>query len=472
VGPSQANPPLGPLDQARHVAFARRATQSLFLTFVTLALIFPSLKQGPLNWLPIVQMTAIDQAPIGLGPLSLLPGLAVTAWILARAVERPVRPWQWGRPGITLPLIGLTLLMLLSLEPTVSRRTMLVVLALGLLWWVYLFTLNEAPGLTVPLTVVIIVQSSVALGQFASQGDLGLQMLGEPVLDPERSGTCVLLARGQRWLRAYGLSGHPNLLGALLSILLLVIIDDVAEARGWAQAWFTLAASAGLVGLLTTFSRSAWLAFGLGLLCWLARNVWHDRPSLAHLQELVRSRGVRLWRRYTQFIIPIVMGAGFLLLHHDLVTSRFLHLDTPIESRSITDRQTDANLAVELIKGNPWRGVGVNNYLVAVRAIEPDSRTVHNVVLLTAAELGLPGAALWLWLALRGLARPLSPAWAPWIVMVVTSLFDVALFPTNSWYAAIVFGLLAAHASFPLRNEPERPGLSQVRASMHREDGR
>jgi hypothetical protein len=144
-----------------------------------------------------------------------------------------------------------------------------------------------------------------------------------------------------------------------------------------------------------------------------------------------------------------MLAVLFLWLHHDLVAGRFLHLETPLEARSISDRRRDADLAIQLIRQHPWRGVGVRNYLAAVRAIEPDSRTVHNVLLLTAAELGLPGAALWLWLALSGLLHPLSAAWLPWSAMLVTNLFDIALSMTNSWYATVVFALLAAHLSLP-----------------------
>lgn len=438
--------------RARQTALADKAKQGLFLAFVTLGLISPSLTSGPITWLPIVRVTGFDDPPIGLGPLAMLPGLALIAWLLARAVEHPRRPWRWGRPGITLPLAGLTLLMLLGLDPAANRRTALVLLTLGLLWWVYLFVINEMPNLTTPFALVIVIQSGVAVGQFVLQRDLGLHLLGEPALDPQRSGICVLFARGQRWLRAYGLSGHPNLLGALLSVLLLLIIDDdVADARYGEQGWFTLVAGAGLLGLLTTFSRSAWLAFGVGLMAWLIRKIAHGRRAPARPERPVSGRVSRLWRQYAQFILPAVLGMIFLLLFHDLVASRFLRLETPIEARSIEDRQTDANLALLLIRQHPWRGVGVRNYLPAVRAIEPDSRTVHSVPLLTAAELGLPGAALWLWLASTGLTRPSSPAWAPWIAMLISSLFDVALFPTNSWHAALVFGLLAAHASLPLQ---------------------
>lgn len=452
----------------RRTALASAAKQGLFLAFVTLSLIFPAVTSGPLTWLPVVHVTGIDEGPVGLGPLILLPGLALISWGVARAIEGSGRPWRWGRPCIALPLAGLTLVMLLSLDPSPQPRTLLVVLALGLLWWVYLFVVNEAPNLTIPLTLAIVIHSGIALGQFALQRDLGLEALGEPRLNPELSGTCVLFARDQRWLRAYGLSGHPNVLGALLAVLLLLIIDRLSQASHWRQGWYTLVASVGLLALLATFSRSAWLAFGTGLLGWLVRGIIHRRSARSP-GEKHSLRGIaRGARRNPQFVLPIFLALVFLFLHHDLVSSRFLHLETPIEARSITDREVDANLALQLIRDHPWRGVGVNNYLVAVRAIEPDSRTVHNVLLLTAAELGLPGAVLWLWLALGGLTRPSSPGWAPWIAMIVIGLFDISLFPLNSWYNAIVFGILAAHASLSLRvahdvhlPDETRPGGSQ-----------
>jgi len=443
----------------RSAALVTKAKESLFLIFVTLVLVSPSITSGPLNWLPVVRVTGIDEAPVELGPLTLLPGLALILWALARAVKRPARPWRWGRPGITLPLTGLTLLMLLSLEPTLNRRTALAALTLGLLWWVYLFTVNERPELSIPLALVIVIQGSVALAQFATQADLGLNaLMGESSLDPEVSGTCVLFAQGQRWLRAYGLSGHPNQLGALLAVLLLLLIEDVIQSRGWAQAWFTLVASIGLLGLLTTFSRAGWLAFGVGLSGWLLSRLIHrhrqrDAVERSPLLELAQG-----WRHHAPLLVPVVLALLFLLLHLDLVTSRFLHLDTPIEARSFTDRQVDANLALALIRKHPWRGVGIRNYLVAIRAIEPDSRVVHNVLLLAAAELGLPGAALWLWLSLTGLSRPLSPAWAPWVAMLIAGLFDVALFPINNWHATIAFGLLAGQVSLP-RSTAQDPSV-------------
>jgi hypothetical protein len=416
----------------------------LFATFVVLALVAPSLTAGPFGWLPLIRLSHIADAPVGLGPLSLVPAAMILAWFIARTVQTSPQPWAWGRRCVTLPLAGLTLLILLSLGPSVDRRAAIVVVTLVLLWLIYLFVVNEKPDLAAPLALVIVIQGSVALGQFICQRDLGIGLLGEPSLDPEISGTSVLWARNARWLRAYGLTGNPNLLGATLSVLLLLLVDEIAESHGWRQLGFTIVGSVGLLGLLTTFSRSSWLSFGLGLLGWLVTRIAVKRCA-------THSHGRHVGFRRIQVLVPIVAAALFLALHYDLVASRFLHLETPLEARSIRDRQRDAALAIQLIRRHPWRGVGIRNYLVAVRAIETDSRTVHNVPLLLAAELGLPGAALWVWLALAGLFHPLSVGWASWCAMLVTNLFDIGLSITNSWYATVIFALLAAHISLPSR---------------------
>jgi O-antigen ligase len=135
-----------------------------------------------------------------------------------------------------------------------------------------------------------------------------------------------------------------------------------------------------------------------------------------------------------------------LWLCRDLALSRFVHLSTPTEARSLDERQRDTGLALDLIVDHPWRGVGAGNYVPAIRERQPKSQPVHNVLLLVTAELGLLGAGLWLWLVLAGLRGP-PFAWGPWLAMIVIGLFDVSLWLTTSWRAAILFGLLLAHVA-------------------------
>ena len=92
----------------------------------------------------------------------------------------------------------------------------------------------------------------------------------------------------------------------------------------------------------------------------------------------------------------------------------------------------------------------------AVQEVNLDSRPVHSVPLLVAAELGVPGAVLWmcvvvagLWLGGRAAMESRPAALAAWLAMVVVGLFDVSLWMTASWRAAMLFAMLAAHVSWP-----------------------
>src|SRR5207253_10517375 len=67
-------------------------------------------------------------------------------------------------------------------------------------------------------------------------------------------------------LRGYGTFGNPNALGAFLAMLLPVAVWEFLAARSASARW--LSANVTLVlalGLLVTFSRSAWLGAGVGV---------------------------------------------------------------------------------------------------------------------------------------------------------------------------------------------------------------
>jgi O-antigen ligase len=331
------------------------------------------------------------------------------------------------------------------------------IVALALCWLVYLFVVNEAPSLTPPLAVIVAVQSLVAIGQFLLQRNLGLASLGEPTLSPVIEGTSVLVANGQPWLRAYGLTGHPNALGALLAVLLLILLPAVLRAGGWRRWALLITLLLGLTGLLFSFSRNAWLAFGGGLvaLAIAARASRQVETLTPHRQKT---------QIVTLAAVAVTAVAVLLLLgtYRDLIASRLFHPDIPIEATSLNERQRDAAIAVDVIGQHPWQGVGAGNYPAAGWKLDPAARTVHNVPLLVAAELGLPGLLLLVWLGLAPFVRmagkkedvpwyrTYQPQWtltaaaAPWVALLLLGLFDVSIWLTSSWQAAIVLGLLVA----------------------------
>jgi hypothetical protein len=420
----------------------------LFAIFLVLTLATPSWRAGVFTWWPLWRSAMLAGRPAQIGFLSVLPGLILLLWLVLRIVATPSRAWNWGRRGITLPLLGLTVLILAGLDPAVNWRTVVQVVGMGLTWLVYLLVVNEKPDLTVALSLVLLIQGCVAVGQFLHQGDLGLVSLGEPSLDATVRGVSVIWAQGQRWLRAYGLTAHPNFLGATLAVLCLMLLQPLSQAQSWSRVGLTLVFSVGLFGLLASFSRASWLAFAIGLMVWMVPTL--GKIGAAHRREQGKQeRGkIRSWLSNLPLpiVIPLILTAIFLLFWRDLVTSRFLELDTPLEAHSLDERQRDADLALEVIAAHPWLGVGAGNYLPAVRAIEPDSRPVHNVPLLLAAELGLLGAALGLWLMISGLLAR-REAMGPWLAVLVIGLFDNTLWLTTSWRAAILMALLIAQAS-------------------------
>ena len=433
------------------------AAHLFFAAFFFLVLTTPSWRYGPFSWLPLIEFDELAGGPVRLGVLNLLPGLAAVCWLGSRLLSRHESPfsWQWGSKHITWPLLGLTIVGIISLIPAPARLQFIHVGGLMLAWLVYLFVLNERPKLQPVLAAIVLFQGAIAIGQFISQTDLGLVWLGELPLDPIYEGVSVIFARERPWLRAHGLTAHPNFLGAILTTLLLLLLPTTVRSEGWRRIVWYAAFLVGLAGLVLTFSRGAGLGFLAGLLTWLLLRDWRtgdrSRPAarISSLQPLIA--------RYLKYILPLLLFIPLLWLYSDLFLSRLTHLDAPSEAQSLNQRVDDARLALQLIAKNPLTGVGLGSYTDVAKEINPAAARVHNVLLLVTAELGLPGLLLLLWLFLSPFAtRPLrASAVAPWVAMLVIGFFDTTLWLTSNWQTAVLFTLLAANLQLQhSRREP------------------
>ncbi|HSN77377.1 MAG TPA: O-antigen ligase family protein [Anaerolineae bacterium] len=480
----------------RRLAALRTVVQGLFALSLVLALATHSnnWRVGPLTWLPILHLGPLlptrflaanmQQAPMAIGVLTLLPLALGGSWMLLRILEARTpgqrRPWRWGWPAFTWPLLGLTGLALLSAAtqaldtrpPGLSPPQVLAVGSLALVWLVYLFVVNEQPRLAWPLAAVVTVQGLVAVAQFSVQRELGLGVLGEISLDPATGGTSVLLVDNVRWLRAYGLTGHPNLLGALLALAMLLLLPDLAAARGVRRVVLSMVLVVGLLGLLATVSRAAWLAFGLGAALFVLA-MWRQ----ARDDDAVRPAAPRRVSHWVDWLpVAALGGAGlaFLALYSRQLASRFLSLDSVIEARSLFERGRDAAIALRLLSQHPWQGVGFGNYVPSARALDPAARIVHNAPLLALAELGLPGGLCWAWLtlapfvaagraSLRGDTR-LLPHLAPWLALVVMSLWHPLPWFSAGWRSTVLLALLMgvwANAVRPPEQAVEATGFRE-----------
>jgi O-antigen ligase len=277
------------------------------------------------------------------------------------------------------------------------------------------------------------VQSAIAALQFWRQKDLGLQLLGEQNIAPYPGGGSILVTDGAFWLRGYGLTPHPNILGGLLLIFILTLIAPYLQARPRKRPLWLVLLLVGSVGLFFSFSRSAWLGGITGGLFIMVTVRLHRRWRENH------------WRS----LVALALVAGLLLLglvsqHFPLVKARFSPGSSPQETRSITEREALVEAAWSLIRLSPLTGIGAGNFAAAslplVSAADAAPQPVHNMPLLLIAELGPAGGVLWAWLmvlplglALHRLRRDQLTLWGLGLTASLIAFGVIDLFDYYAW---------------------------------------
>lgn len=310
-------------------------------------------------------------------------------------------------------------------------------------------------GLLPVLIGSLLFHGTVGALQVAVQGSVGLGWLGEFPLDPAQSGVSVIQSGDVRWLRAYGLLPHPNVLAGFL-VLGLYAAAAWLLRDGWRYVVGVGAWLAGLWFLMLTFSRGAWLGFATGLLVAL--------PLLRH--DLAKIR----WRRRLLPVaaLSVLLGLSFVGLYQPLLLARAGVGQENTEMRSIADRVVYNRIAREAIREHPVRGVGAGNYpwysaVYLFERTEYDLRgtDVHNVYLGVAADLGFVGITLYGGFLLIGSLAVLRnqpdaaqvAAFAGFIAWATIGIFDH--YPQTQIYtSAVWFGLLA-YALSPSNDESQ-----------------
>lgn len=400
---------------------------------------------GALTWLPLVRLPAGDGNWEVIGALALLPAVSAVAWLGARAKANSLRAigWGWGRvarPLAVLAAAGLlnTIVYILSGDGSPATLLRLIILLVHLAWG-YLYLVNEKPDLLWIIAAVIAIQSTVAIGQFVGQQELGLSILGELSLDPQVGGVSIAMRGSERWLRGYGLATNPNTLaGTLVTMLALLPAlerNDSRPRREFRAVIFVL----GFAALLTTLSRWAaaclGLALAVNLIPWLRDVLRHRRWSDPPL-------GAGTW------LAVMMIGGLFVAIYGDAISGRFVGLQTPIESRSVSERGRDSAISLEIIAANPILGVGLGEYLDIARQNDPAAKVVHSVPLHLAAEIGLFGLVAWVWLVLapllrRGALTRHAAVTGLWLGFWLLGVLQPAPNPLYELRSALLTGLVA-----------------------------
>ena len=169
-----------------------------------------------------------------------------------------------GNPLMFILLVGLTIAgwvsMLGSVDVILTRYH---AIRFVFLLFYYLYIVNEITSVywvVIPAAVQGLIQAPVAIMQSLSQSSLGLGFLGEHVLDPLVLGMSIIPVNGERFLRAYGLADHPNILGGCLAFALVLLFTVVLHGKNWQPFFAGIAFVVIFPALLLTFSRSAWVS--------------------------------------------------------------------------------------------------------------------------------------------------------------------------------------------------------------------
>lgn len=262
-------------------------------------------------------------------------------------------------------------------QPVAIYKWLKVLEFMGLGFYIIKTKPNKS-RVTYCLSLGVLYSSILAILQFIFQRSLGLWIIGERTFSADTPGIARAVVAGREFLRPYATFPHPNVLAGYLAVLLPIIIQYTNNQI------YKFIALLGSIALVFTFSRSAWIAFLIGL--GIAKK---------------------------KFILPLLLIFFIFLFRFN------------VNEESVVVRNQLNAVAVQMWQTSPVFGVGLGNFLVElpkylvsrdVYFLQP----VHNIYLLIFAETGVVGLGLFVWIIYSFVKKKNS-------FIIHTSLFIILL---------------------------------------------
>ena len=245
------------------------------------------------------------------------------------------------------------------------------------------------------VVITLSVQCVIACMQYFSQSPLGLHKMGEPPLhwfsfsNPGK----------QRWIfdqfshfqlplnvlyRVTGLFSHPNVFGGFLFFSLLnASYLYVVHQEKWIKWLLTPLIFLHFLALSISFSRAAMIACIIGTIIWtIIQYFWIE--DFLYKKEIKKI-----------LLIFFLSSIICLTLFHQQFFNRggIINYNQVVQS-SDEERIIYQEMALKMIKANPWFGIGFNNFQLCNHPIQLGlflCAKVHNIYLLVAVETGIIG---------------------------------------------------------------------------------
>ncbi len=301
----------------------------------------------------------------------------------------------------------------------------------------YQDTIFDKCALIYSFLASIFFQATLGVYQFLTQRTFACKYLGLALHNPAVLGTSVVETASGRWLRAYGGMDHPNILGGVLALSLILAAYLLAKKKMmvtskqvWSSVFLFIFYFIAIYALFFTFSRGAWLALAAGFLIILI-------VFIINKDKWVLSRFVALI-----FFSAVLIGIAAAPFQELLMVR--LDAQTRLEQKSIAERESYLIQAQRLLENNFLSGVGIGNYSVAIGRADGntkpawDYQPVHNTFLLLWAESGifsLISFLIFVFFLIKDGRRELY-TWAILAALIVLMLLD-------HWLISLPFGVLS-----------------------------
>ncbi len=229
-------------------------------------------------------------------------------------------------------------------------------------------------------------QALLGIIQTFTQRVFGTSLLGMASQDPAIRGVAVIESNGIRWLRSYGGFPHPNIFGGWLVMGIICSFVALKERLSLKKEKIIYYTSLVLfsIALALTYSRSAWLAFGMFV-------------GLACLSLLFSTRDTQKRFSMVLLMISLVSCALPLFLRPQLFFARG-QTGARLEQKSLSERAQGIQNGWRILRAHPLTGSGLGaNALVIAQLDEKEGRSPsipvspHVVPLLGLSEMGVIG---------------------------------------------------------------------------------
>ncbi|MFA4817736.1 MAG: hypothetical protein WC608_03405 [Parcubacteria group bacterium] len=251
------------------------------------------------------------------------------------------------------------------------------------------------------------IQATIGIAQAVLQHSVGLFWLKESLISVNVDGVAKIVLFGHKFIRAYGLFPHPNILGGFLLVSIVFtfayrMMFRASKNVSWGGTIMYIILAVQVVALLCTFSKSAILGLFF-IICYGGYRVV-SRGTFSSFTELFRARispiptiihDLMRVKSFYKYIGTFIIVFGL------LITILGFNIDSSL-LKSFNERLLFLNVSRETIVSNPIVGLGMGQFVSEMQKYSSvfladwQYQPVHNVFLLIWSELGIIGLVLFI----------------------------------------------------------------------------